>query len=68
MAEKDIAEKQLEDFPDVFTDIVNVLLFDGNQSKRFINNRIANWTVPMLKFFWSLLLQFLIFGIASNLS
>ena len=30
MADKDIAEKILEDFPDVFADIVNGLLFDGN--------------------------------------
>ena len=29
MADKDIAEKILEDFPDVFADIVNGLLFDG---------------------------------------
>ena len=31
MAQKDIAEKILEDFPDVFSDIVNVLLFDGEE-------------------------------------
>ena len=31
MAGKDITEKILEDFPDVFADIVNVLLFDGKQ-------------------------------------
>ena len=29
MAEKDISEKILEDYPDVFADIVNGLLFDG---------------------------------------
>ncbi len=29
MAEKDIAEKILEDYPDVFADIVNGFLFDG---------------------------------------
>lgn len=29
MAEKDIAEKILEDYPDVFADIVNGLLFNG---------------------------------------
>ena len=29
MGEKDIAEKILEDYPDVFADIVNVFLFDG---------------------------------------
>lgn len=31
MAEKDIAEKDLESYNDVFADIVNVLLFDGRQ-------------------------------------
>lgn len=31
MAEKDISEKQLEEYEDVFADIVNVLLFDGEQ-------------------------------------
>ena len=29
MGEKDIAEKILEDYPDVFADIVNGFLFDG---------------------------------------
>lgn len=29
MAEKDISEKILESYNDVFADIVNVLLFDG---------------------------------------
>lgn len=29
MAERDIAEKRLEEYDDVFADIVNVLLFDG---------------------------------------
>ena len=29
MGEKDITEKLLEDYNDVFADIVNVLLFDG---------------------------------------
>jgi len=29
MAEKDITEKLLEDYPDVFADIVNVLIYDG---------------------------------------
>ena len=33
MAEKDIAEKTLEDYNDVFADIVNVLLFQG---RRFV--------------------------------
>ena len=31
MAEKDMTEKKLEDFNDVFSDIVNVLLFNGQE-------------------------------------
>ena len=31
MAEKDITEKMLEAYNDVFADIVNVLLFDGKR-------------------------------------
>ena len=31
MKEKDIAEKILEDYPDVFADIVNGFLFSGNE-------------------------------------
>lgn len=31
MGQKDIVEKVLEDYPDVFADIVNVLLFHGEQ-------------------------------------
>ena len=31
MAEKDITEKMLESFPDVFADIVNVLIYKGKQ-------------------------------------
>ena len=31
MKEKDIAEKILEDYPDVFADIVNGFLFNGNE-------------------------------------
>ena len=31
MAEKDVAEKLLEDYNDVFADIVNVLLFCGRK-------------------------------------
>ena len=31
LAEKDIAEKTLEAYNDVFSDIVNVLLFDGKR-------------------------------------
>ena len=34
MAEKDIVEKILEDYPEVFADIVNVLLFDGDEIVR----------------------------------
>lgn len=30
MAEKDMAEKKLEDYPEVFTDIVNTLLFSDS--------------------------------------
>lgn len=31
MGEKDITEKLLEDYNDVFADIINVLLFDGKR-------------------------------------
>lgn len=31
MNTKDITEKHLEEYDDVFADIVNVLLFNGNQ-------------------------------------
>ena len=31
MKDKDIAEKILEDYPDVFADIVNGFLFNGNE-------------------------------------
>ncbi len=31
MSEKDMTEKNLEDFDDVFADIVNVLLFNGQR-------------------------------------
>ncbi|MBQ7167949.1 MAG: hypothetical protein IJR93_13505, partial [Treponema sp.] len=34
MAERDIAEKRLEEYDDVFADIVNVLLFDGRRLVR----------------------------------
>ncbi len=34
MAEKDITEKMLEAYNDVFADIVNVLLFDGKRESR----------------------------------
>ena len=32
MAQKDKVEKLLEDYNDVFADIVNVLLFDGKEN------------------------------------
>ena len=32
MTQKDMAEKLLEDYNDVFADIVNVLLFDGKDN------------------------------------
>ena len=31
MGQKDVTEKLLEDYNDVFADILNVLLFDGKQ-------------------------------------
>ena len=34
MKDKDIAEKILEDYPDVFADIVNGFLFNGNEVVR----------------------------------
>ena len=34
MGEKDITEKTLEAYNDVFADIINVLLFDGKQVVR----------------------------------
>lgn len=34
MAQKDIAQKLLEDYEDVFADIVNVLVFDGEKVVR----------------------------------
>ena len=37
MAQKDIAEKTLESYNDVFADILNVLLFHGEQF--FISSR-----------------------------
>lgn len=41
MAEKDMAEKKLEDYPEVFTDIVNTLLF-SNSSIRLDENKIVD--------------------------
>ena len=35
MAEKDIAEKTLEAYNDVFADIINVLLFNGEQQVKY---------------------------------
>lgn len=32
MGEKDLSEKLLEDYNDVFSDIINVLIFQGRQS------------------------------------
>ena len=31
MGQKDKVEKLLEDYPDVFADIINVLIYDGKQ-------------------------------------
>ena len=31
MRQKDKVEKLLEDYPDVFADIINVLIYDGKQ-------------------------------------
>lgn len=41
MAEKDMAEKKLEDYPEVFTDIVNTLLF-SDSSIRLDENKIID--------------------------
>ena len=41
MAEKDMAEKKLEDYPEVFTDIVNTLLF-SDSSIRLDENKIVD--------------------------
>ena len=41
MGEKDITEKTLEDYADVFADIVNVLLFDGGNRRSSPGSRIA---------------------------
>ena len=48
MGEKDIAEKTLEAYNDVFADIVNVLLFDG---KRLVqeNELETNGTISQIK-------------------
>ena len=43
MGEKDITEKILEDYNDIFSDIVNVLLFDGEQ--RVEENSLVNVAV-----------------------
>ena len=40
MGEKDIAEKTLEAYDDVFSDIINVLLFDGRQLVK--ENELSN--------------------------
>lgn len=41
MAEKDMAEKKLEDYPEVFTDIINTLLF-SDSSIRLDENKIVD--------------------------
>jgi len=41
MAEKDMAEKKLEDYPEVFTDIVNTLLF-SDSSIHLDENKIVD--------------------------
>lgn len=41
MAEKDMAEKKLEDYPEVFTDIINTLLF-SDSSIRLDENKIID--------------------------
>ena len=54
MGQKDITEKVLEDYNDVFADIINGLLFDGVQeikpealenSTRLKMARFMNWSV-----------------------
>ena len=37
MGQKDIVEKMLEDYPDVFADIINVLIFHGEPVVRRMN-------------------------------
>ena len=39
MGQKDITEKVLEDYNDVFADIINGLLFDGVQEIKHIDQR-----------------------------
>ena len=41
MAQKDITQKLLEDYEDVFADIVNVLVFDGETVVR--KRRSIRW-------------------------
>lgn len=41
MGEKDIIDKHLEDYNDVFADIVNVLLFNGQQ---IVNDTALEYT------------------------
>ena len=36
MGQKDIAEKTLEEYNDVFADIVNVLIFNGKRTVKFV--------------------------------
>lgn len=42
MAEKDKVEKLLEDYPDVFADIINVLIYDGKQAVKPEELRTTN--------------------------
>ncbi len=45
MSEKDITEKILADYNDVFADIVNVLLFNGEQVVSADNRTVRSfWT------------------------
>lgn len=43
MGEKDITEKILEDHNDVFADIINGLIFAGEQSENYVYSIICIW-------------------------
>ena len=47
MAEKDIAEKTLEAYNDVFADIINVLLFNGEQQVK--EDELEEVPIPVIK-------------------
>lgn len=49
MSEKDMAEKKLEDFPEVFTDILNILLFRDSEIKLDQNKIIDGPTESVYK-------------------